>query len=356
MSQQQPKLYTRTKRDEMTFGILPEFVPTDLVGNMKGDARIYSSLEVHDLMMQMDEGFVGMRRSLVDKLENMRQLILYTPIGTIDENDTVRFAVYQRAAGSEARLKDGFSIGFGGHVEREDLHGHYAHNEEGQYVEIPDVPSSFYSTLNSGMRELAEEVLLFNKGDVERPMTVEEMLADLARGFGFPGSMEFVQVQSFTPAITEGALINTPAAILQRSDEDGSAILYGLENGPSLEEIYAMLAQRQPVHTVDPADVNGNVVPFGFVSDRDMDKPGFVGNTHLGVLAMLRVKSDIDFKVLEEKYTTVGWKTKEELLELRPRCEPWTQYLLEHIDAMEHILRTECRVDARPEEPAVLEG
>jgi len=236
MSQQQPKLYTRTKRDEMTFGILPEFVPTDLVGNMKGDARIYSSLEVHDLMMQMDEGFVGMRRSLVDKLENMRQLILYTPIGTIDENDTVRFAVYQRAAGSEARLKDGFSIGFGGHVEREDLHGHYAHNEEGQYVEIPDVPSSFYSTLNSGMREL--------------------------------------------------------------------------------------------VHTVDPADVNGNVVPFGFVSDRDMDKPGFVGNTHLGVLAMLRVKSDIDFKVLEEKYTTVGWKTKEELLEL-PNAR-WTPVRQQH--------------------------
>lgn len=356
MSQQQPKPYTRTKRDEMTFGILAEFVPHNLVGNMKGDARLYNSVEVHDLMMEMDEGFVGMRRSLIDKLETVRQFILYTTAGKIDEQDRALFAVYQRAAGSEARLKDGFSIGFGGHVERHDLVGHYGQDAQGQYLEIPEVPSSFYSTMQSGIRELGEEVMFFTAGAEARPMTADEMLEDLARGLQFQGSMSFVEVPEFTSDVTEGALVNMSGVVLQRDDETGNGIFYVLETGPKLHEVFAMFAGRAPVLQVQPADIAGNVVPYGFVSDRDMAKPGFVGNTHLGVLAMLRVDNDIDFKVMEEKYTTIGWKTKDELREMHARCEPWTQYLIEHLDAMEVVLRNECKTDARPTAEAALEG
>lgn len=349
MSQQQPKLYTRTKRDEMTFGILPDFVPTDLVGNMTGDARLYPAVEVHDLMMQMDEGFVGMRRSLIDKLENVRQLILYTTAGMIDENDEARFAVYQRASGSEARLKDGFSIGFGGHVESEDLVGHYVQNGQ-DMMQIPQVPSSFYSTMRSGMRELEEEVMFFTKGDVEREYTAEEMLADMCQGFGFQNKLHHIVVEGgFTEEHSTGAALVTPAAILHRDGETMEGYLYTLKEGPSLGEVFAMFSGKSTIKPVAPVELGANVVPYGFVSDRDMKKPGFVGNTHLGVLAMFRVAETIDFKVLEEKYTTIGWKTKAELRELHARCEPWTQYLIEHLDAMEEILRTECKVDARPE-------
>lgn len=353
MSQQQAKLYTRTKRDEMTFGILPEFVPHNLVGNLKGDARLYSSNEVHDLMMQMDEGFVGMRRSLIDKLENVRQLILYTTPGMIDENDEVRFAVYQRAAGSEARLKDGFSMGFGGHVECNDLVGHYIKTDRGM-VQVPEVPSSFYSTMNSGMRELQEEVMFFTKGDVEREYTVEEMIEDMRVGFAFESKLNHVVVEgAFTEEHTEGALLVTPAAIIHRDDETQEGYLYTLADGPSLAEVFAMFSGKTPIKQVEALELHSNLVPYGFVSDRDMDKPGFVGNTHLGVLAMFRVDSTVDFKVLEEKYTTIGWKTKDELRELHARCEPWTQYLIEHLDDMEAILREQCKTDARSQEAAV---
>lgn len=353
MSQQQAKLYTRTKRDEMTFGILPEFVPHNLVSNPKGDARLYSSNEVHDLMMQMDEGFVGMRRSLIDKLENVRQLILYTTAGMIDENDEVRFAVYQRAAGSEARLKDGFSMGFGGHVECNDLVGHYIKTDRGM-MQVPEVPSSFYSTMNSGMRELQEEVMFFTKGDVEREYTVEEMIEDMRIGFAFETKLNHVIVEgAFTEEHTEGALLVTPAAIIHRDDETMEGYLYTLADGPSLPEVFAMFSGKTPIKQVEALELHSNLVPYGFVSDRDMDKPGFVGNTHLGVLAMFRVDSTVDFKVLEEKYTTIGWKTKDELRELHARCEPWTQYLIEHLDDMEVILREQCKTDARSQEVAV---
>jgi len=349
MSQQQPKLYTRTKRDEMTFGILPEFVPHNLVGNPKGDARLYSSNEVHDLMMQMDEGFVGMRRSLIDKLENVRQLILYTTAGMIDENDEVRFAVYQRAAGAEARLKDGFSIGFGGHVESEDLVGHYAQDGQGM-MQVPQVPSSFYSTMNSGMRELQEEVMFFAKGDVEREYTTEEMIEYMRLVFSFESKLNHVVEGAFTEEHTEGAFLVTPAAIIHRDDKTMEGYLYTLAEGPSLAEVFAMFSGKTPIKQVEPLELHSNLVPYGFVSDRDMDKPGFVGNTHLGVLAMFRVDANVDFKVLEDKYTTIGWKTKDELREMKARCEPWTQYVIEHLDAMEARLIEDCKIDARTQE------
>ncbi len=351
MSQHQElKQYNRTKRDEMTFGVLPEYVPANLVGEDGIGARMYDSNEIHNLMMEMDAGFVGMRRSLIDKLENVQQLILYTVAGQIDEHGVLRFAVYQRAAGSEARLKDGFSMGFGGHVECNDLVGHYIKTDCGM-MQVPEVPSSFYSVMNSGMRELQEEVMFFTKGDVEREYTVEEMIEDLRMGFAFESKLNHVVIEgAFTKEHTEGAFLVTPAAIIHRHDETMEGYLYTLADGPSLPEVFAMLSGRTPIKQVEALELHSNLVPYGFVSDRDMDKPGFVGNTHLGVLAMFRVDSTVDFKVLEEKYTTIGWKTKDELREMHARCEPWTQYLIEHLDDMEARLIEDCKIDARTQE------
>jgi len=352
MSQHQElKQYNRTKRDEMTFGVLPEYVPANLVGEDGIGARMYDSNEIHNLMMEMDAGFVGMRRSLIDKLENVQQLILYTVAGQIDKHGVLRFATYQRAAGADARLKDGFSIGFGGHVEIPDLFGQYNITPNGEYVEIAEVPSSFYSTLRSGIRELQEEVVFFTAGDVETPYSEKEMLTNLARGFGLDVELEHIEVDGeFTAELREGAMVVTPPAVISRDAEAGKAYIYTIREGATLAEVYGMFTGQEPINKVEPLDLGANVVPFGFVCDRDMSKPGFVGNTHLGVLAMFRVDANVDFKVLEDKYTTIGWKTKDELREMKARCEPWTQYVIEHLDAMEARLIEDCKIDARTQE------
>jgi len=243
------------KRDEMTFGYLPEFVLPDLVPDLRGSAQVYPPCEVHALMTQMDGGLVGMRRSLIDRLETVRQLILYVLVVKFVDNE-MRVAVYQRAAGAEARLKDGYSIGFGGHVELDDVAPHLTTNEQGEQIPTA-VPSSYFSTLFSGMRELDEEVNFF------------------------------------------------------------------LPSGGELH-------------------MRSEVVPCGFVSDYRPDEPGFVGTTHLGVLALLRVDEAVDFKVVEDKYTTIGWMTTGELIENAGRFEEWSKFCLTVLTPLEEMARTEC--------------
>lgn len=342
---QQPKLYTRTKRDEMTFGILPDFVPNDLVGNMKGDARLYTSNEVHDLMMQMDEGFAGMRRATVDKLENLRQLILYTLAGKI-VGDTAYWAMYQRAAGAEAQLKDGFSIGFGGHLEKKDLASHYAAGQyEGQLVEVEEVPSSFYTTLTSGIRELSEEVAFTAPENKARPMTDDEQLHVMGMGLGLVAGLTVEVVAEFTPELIKDCMIANEVFVLRRDAMNPQVGTFFVQEGTTVAQVFESLTGKPPMSPETVAALDSNVVPCGFISDRDMDKPGFVGNTHLGVVAVFRVKEDMEFKVLEEKYTTVGWKTTAEVIEMIGRCEPWTQYLCEHLEGLEAILREQCKTE-----------
>ncbi|MNJ81580.1 hypothetical protein D3C77_804580 [compost metagenome] len=62
----------------------------------------------------------------------------------------------------------------------------------------------------------------------------------------------------------------------------------------------------------------------------------------------------MDFKVMEEKYTTVGWKTSAEVIEMVGRCEAWTQYLSEHFEGLEKVLREQC-FTTQPERPALAE-
>ncbi|MNZ82120.1 hypothetical protein D3C78_1008110 [compost metagenome] len=344
MSQQQaqmPKPYVRTKRDEMTFGYLPEFVPNDLVGNLKGDARLYTSNEVYDLMMRMDEGFVGMRRSVIDRTEAVRQLILYMPATKLVD-DVLYFAVYQRAAGAEAKLKDGFSIGFGGHVEQIDLVSHYTTDEQGRPVQVDEVPSSFYSTMNSGMRELSEEVAFFTPEGVERDLTVEEMMNYIGSRFGMR-QIGYEFVAEVGEEFITRSLVNIPDHAVIMNGEPGQGTIILKEGVGSVAHLFREVFQAEPRTSLKRADLSSNLVPCGFISDRDVEgKPGHVGNTHIAVVALLRVDSDIDFRVMEEKYSTIGWKTKEELKEMHARCEPWTQYLIEHLDGLEEIARTQC--------------
>lgn len=355
MSQAQlPKLYTRTKRDEMTFGILPDFVPNDLVGNMKGDARLYTNNEVHDLMMDMDAGFAGMRRSTVDKLENLRQLILYTLAGKI-VGDTAYWAMYQRAAGAEAQLKDGFSIGFGGHLERLDLASHYVAGEhEGQLLEVPEVPSSFYTTLTSGVRELSEEVRFTAPENKPRPMTKEEQLHVLGMGIGLHAGLTHEVVAELTPELAKDAMIATDTFILRRDTMNPQVGTFFTVEATDLGQVFEAITGKPPISPETAAALDSNIVPCGFISDRDMDKKGFVGNTHLGVIAVFRVREDMDFKVMEEKYTTIGWKTSAEVIEMVGRCEAWTQYLSEHFEGLEKVLREQC-FTTQPERPALAE-
>lgn len=356
MSQaQMPKLYERTKRDEMTFGILPDFVPNNLVGNMKGDARLYSSNDVHDLMMEMDAGFAGMRRSLIDKLENLRQLILYTVAGKI-KDDTAYWAMYQRAAGAEAQLKDGFSIGFGGHLEMRDLAPHYmAGPQPGQLLEVPEVPSSFYTTLTSGVRELAEEVAFTAPENKSRPMSDEEQLHVLGMGMGLPAGLTVEVVAEFTEELKTDAMIAADIFVLRRDTMNPQVGTFFIKEDMTVSQLFENITGKPPISPETVASLDSNIVPCGFVSDRDMDKPGFVGNTHLGVIAVFRVRDDMDFKVLEEKYTTVGWKTTAEVLEMVGRCEPWTQYLSEHLVGLEAVLREQCKTEQpKMEEPGNL--
>lgn len=340
-----PKFYTRSKRDEMTYGILPEYVPVGLVGNPKGDVRLYSSNEIHDLMMEMDAGFVGMRRSLIDELENVRQLILYTLAGKVVDGK-VFWATYLRGKEADGRLAGKFSIGFGGHVERGDLIDHYVDSGDGMTPAIATgVPSSFYSTLNSGIREVSEEVAFIGAGERSRPMTGEEQLATLGAGVGLLNGITLITVDEFTEELTTDAMVHNDLFILRRSELDERTGTFYVKTGTVIDEVFEFITQQKPMTPEIHASLDSNVVPCGFISDVDRSKPGHAGNTHLGVLAVFKVTPEMDFKILEPKYSAIGWKSSEELLEMRADLEPWSFYTVEHIAELEKILIEQCRTE-----------
>lgn len=172
MNTENNTIYTHTKRDEMTFGYLSPFVPVDLVPDMSGSVQFYTEEEIQAKMLNLDGVFTGLRRSTIDHLENVRQLILYTLVVKFDENEDLKVGVYQRAAGAEAKLKGGYSFGFGGHVETQDIAYHEVKGEQKE-----GCVSSFDSLVNSGYRELYEEVSFSNPEEIS-PIHLVGFLSD----------------------------------------------------------------------------------------------------------------------------------------------------------------------------------
>lgn len=237
------------KRGEMTFGYLPAVIPEDLVPDAYGSIALYSNVRISELMAQMDRGFAGMRRSLIDESEGLRQLINYMLVTKQRTDGQILYAVYARGKGAEGRLEGAYSIGFGGHVELSDV--------ETVEVNGTEIASSYWSTHVSGQRELIEEVAVLEQ-DVE---------------------------------ITEAARLS---------------------------------------------------VPMGFISDYRPDVPNWVGNTHIATFSTLPVREIeevIDFEVKDDRYSKVGWFTKEELLAQRDRFESWSVLLIEEIEAVEDAIR-----------------
>lgn len=179
-------LYTPAKRDEMTFGWLPDFVPADLVPDLANSAKLYHMDDLAVIMTNMDAGFVGLRRSTIDKTEALRQGIFYLMLTKMVGDEPV-FAVYRRGSGSEGRLEGALSLGFGGHVDLGDLRYHTTFDElTGKFNAVEGVVSGFWSLLSNGVREFKEEVRVFRqRGEqVGEPIDEDPMQVDVVpRGF-----------------------------------------------------------------------------------------------------------------------------------------------------------------------------
>lgn len=142
--------YPVVKRNEITFGYLPAVIPHDLVPDLKGSVAQYDADTMWTLMLVMDKGFVGIRRNVIDDTQLSRQLINYQLL-TRQVEGVTQYAVYIRASGADARLEGSLSIGFGGHIDAED-------------IAATETCGSFDATIVSGYRELMEEVSLSTNG------------------------------------------------------------------------------------------------------------------------------------------------------------------------------------------------
>lgn len=155
-------IYTKRRRDEMTFGFWAEGIPANIVPSLAGSVRLASMADMYDQSLIMDRFFVGMRRSTIDDWSGkIRQAVLYTMVTKVVKKE-LKIAVYSRSAGSDERMLDDWSIGFGGHVEDVDLVYHVDHITG----EIANgCVSSFETILSSGRRELSEEVTILGRDE-----------------------------------------------------------------------------------------------------------------------------------------------------------------------------------------------
>lgn len=158
--------YPATKRNEITFGYLPSVIPHDLVPDLKGSVKQYDAETMWSLMLSMDEGFVGIRRNVIDKTQLSRQVINYQML-TRQVEGVTQYAVYIRANGADARLEGKLSIGFGGHIDADD-------------IAATETCGSFDATIVSGHRELIEEVSLSANGT---RVWLDQTTASLPLGF-----------------------------------------------------------------------------------------------------------------------------------------------------------------------------
>lgn len=145
------------KRSEMTFGISPEH-SLHLTDNPAAGFAVMDAGVCADQLTYLDKYFGGMRRSIIDDTEALRQFIYYGVVVSTSEQDNYRVAVYQRGNGAEGRLEGAYSLGFGGHVELNDIVVYL--DEEGNPTTTPSV---YHSVYKSALREIDEEVSLLNE-------------------------------------------------------------------------------------------------------------------------------------------------------------------------------------------------
>lgn len=335
MQQVQVQPYVKQKRDEMTFGYLPDHVLSDIVPDMTGSAKFYDPDEVRNLMMQMDSGFVGMRRSTIDKTNAVRQLILYTMVAKVVRGE-LRLAVYQRAAGAEAKLKDGFSFGFGGHVETTDLGPHMNEKEDGSTEQFMECPSSYFSTMHSGLREVSEEVHFFNPEEKAETMQPQDMANEILQHFSFISVRSEPAPNGSLDEFKEGAVfVGENFVLLREADNDGMGkLIFTKPTGP--DQVYREVFGKEPV-TTRVKHIDTELLPVGFLSDIKPEEPAFIGNTHFAVLGFMLVPDDLEFKSAEANYTTIGWMSKDEIIEATNRFEPWSKILVSHLDEIENL-------------------
>ena len=174
--------YPVLKRSEITFGYLTEQLhhcavnsKSVFIDDLGGSFTLLDEDTVYQRMMDLDDIFVGVRRSVIDHSQHVRQLIQYTLIVRLAENDELEYGVYVRGNGADARLSGALSIGFGGHLDATD-------------VASTEQCGSHAALVHSGYRELKEEVSLHVKHEesgVSQYQTVELSPDNISDPIGF---------------------------------------------------------------------------------------------------------------------------------------------------------------------------
>lgn len=329
--------YVANKRDEMTFGYLDNEEVNKLVPDASGSACFYSEDDVAKKMTELDHLFVGMRRSTIDKTEMVRQIIIYSIIAKFDEKNNLRLAVYQRAAGAEAKLQGGYSFGFGGHVEVQDLRLHAVETDVSEMTPVAGAISSFISTLASGYREVDEEVVVKIGEPITRPMNHEKLGKKVMAQFGLT-EVKVVMGEIEVDELKESAVFLCDKFLITVDENNPQVGCLVHKDHISMEEIYEAIFQEQALET-DKATFPLAPAAVGFLSDKKPEQPGWIGNTHFCVIGLEVVPSDAEFAVTEEKYTTIGWLTREEILDQADKFEPWSMILTNHMAEIEELAR-----------------
>jgi predicted NUDIX family phosphoesterase len=110
----------------------------------KDIALIRSSLETSDMVTKL---MVASRHTLdkTNTFHEVRQIIPYVAISKLID-EVVHYAVYSRSEPTEERLKDGCSLGFGGHIDAADFE-----------VDGDSTVNFYHTVMTSIRRELEEE-------------------------------------------------------------------------------------------------------------------------------------------------------------------------------------------------------
>lgn len=351
-NQTPPKKHTPKKRSEMTLGVLQSHIP-DVIKNLGGSFTPLHPFRVIDAMAEMDEGIVTTVRHYNDRPEVQlhRQLVGYTILFRQVEGEVV-YAVYQRGSGTDARLTGNHSIGFGGHVEIDDLTGYIGSSDK-------HTVSSFNSVCVAAIRELTEEVDLLGE---ERPAPAWMVAQEIRREFGnvvamhpstnlTPEDVIRLQEALSTEPVPMGYFENSRIILMPTPGDDGAPniVAYNKMLGEDdaiegWEELYMaihgrVLTSRSIDQAAGEAVVDG-ALPVGFVIDTG--EAGYVGNTHLGVVLLCNVNTPDfencdDFAMKESKYTAQGWKSLSELKEMRDQgqFEPWSALIIEKLDEVQ---------------------
>ncbi|MGG4591825.1 hypothetical protein ACLPJK_26560 [Pseudomonas aeruginosa] len=136
------------KRPEFTYGVHPQAL-ADIVPDNR--ATILSDKATVDLLRLLDGAVMGSVRAYNDEHELLRQAIAYTLTYKLGNDGEIYFAVYCRAKHGDGELVRRYSLGAGGHVEREDVAFYVTDNG----TEVIDLTSTLVANC---VREHAEEI------------------------------------------------------------------------------------------------------------------------------------------------------------------------------------------------------